>query len=111
MEAETEVPLRLDTLENELAALSESDSALDTRISTAERQIERHTTRLDTLDELQAGLATDLTGVSDESRRQVELLRSMELLSRARLFLYQANYGLARDGSRNHTSRPVRRRD
>ena len=31
-----------------------------------------------------------------ELERQINLLKSMELLSRARLFLYQSNFGLAR---------------
>ena len=36
-----------------------------------------------------------MTAGSAELATQVTMLRSMELLSRARLFLYQANYGLA----------------
>jgi hypothetical protein len=34
--------------------------------------------------------------VSTEMERQIDLLKSMELLSRARLFLYESNFGLAR---------------
>ena len=41
---------------------------------------------------LQAGIAAN----QDSVGRQVSMLRSMELLSRARLFLFEADYGLAR---------------
>ncbi len=95
-EADLEVPGRLDAVEGDLAALLDTTDSLDGRLGTIERQIDRHTTRLDSLGELQTALSADLGAVSDEATRQVDLLRSTELLSRARLFLFQANYGLAR---------------
>jgi hypothetical protein len=35
------------------------------------------------------------SNASAELNRQIKLLKSMELISRARLFLYQSNFGLA----------------
>ncbi len=54
-------------------------------------RIEDLTTELQRLD----GLETDLGDLGERLDREVAVLRSMELMSRARLFLYQANYGLA----------------
>ncbi len=43
----------------------------------------------------QAELETGNQSMDAELQRQVKLMRGMELLSRARLFLYQSNFGLA----------------
>jgi hypothetical protein len=93
---------RITEMESQLAAVNlhvrsltgtEGDVALQLdQIATAVNDVGR---RLDDLDAITAGLANR----ADESQatfvREVDILRSMELLSRARLFLYQANYGLA----------------
>ncbi|MDH5422802.1 MAG: hypothetical protein OEY55_13445 [Acidimicrobiia bacterium] len=88
-EAEAGMPERLTAIES-------AQQDLDTQVTTMASQIDDHTNRLDDLDMIQAGLTAGLVDANAETVRQVELLRSMELLSRARLFLFQANYGLAK---------------
>ena len=88
-EAEAGMPERL-------AAIESAQQDFDTQVATMASQINDHTARLDDLDTIQAELTAGLNDANAETVRQVELLRSMELLSRARLFLFQANYGLAR---------------
>ncbi len=87
-EAEAGLPERLDAIESAQADLDAQVSAIMTRIAD-------HTARLDELETIQSDLVAGLDTATAETIRQVELLRSMELLSRARLFLFQANYGLA----------------
>ncbi|MDH3308174.1 MAG: hypothetical protein OEO77_11730 [Acidimicrobiia bacterium] len=94
--ADAGVPERLTAIDEAIAELTANQSSTDSRLDSVDRQIAGHTERLDSLDTIQADLAAGIEGASAEASRQVEVLRSMELLSRARLFLYQANYGLAR---------------
>ncbi len=88
-EAEVGMPERL-------AAIEAAQQDFDAQVGSMATQIDDHTARLDDLDTIQAELTTGLDTANAETVRQVELLRSMELLSRARLFLFQANYGLAK---------------
>ena len=44
---------------------------------------------------MQSELQVQNEATSAELQRQINLLKSMELLSRARLFMYQSNFGLA----------------
>jgi len=93
--AENVVPDRLTSVEEAIAALVASQADLDTRLGSAESLIAGQTAQLAILDDVQKALEGDLAATSTAAARQVSLLKSMELLSRARLFLYQANYGLA----------------
>ncbi|NNF63408.1 MAG: hypothetical protein HKN07_04040 [Acidimicrobiia bacterium] len=93
--AEAVVPDRLLSLENGLADVVETQAQFDDRMASIESAIAGHTRQIDTLDELQATLSADVAAGSAELATQVTTLQVMELLSRARLFLYQANYGLA----------------
>lgn len=94
-DAEADFPGRVATLEDEIATVMTAQSDFDSRLSGIEGQIADSTTRLGTLEELQATVTAEVEAAGGESIRQLGVLRSMELLSRARLFLYQANYGLA----------------
>lgn len=89
------MPERLANAETTLSELSETldDVAADTRA--LDRLVADHTSRLDAIETAQAALIADQTASDAETIRQFGLLRSMELLSRARLFLYQSNFGLA----------------
>lgn len=69
---------------------------LDMRVSDLEKEIAAHTQTLTALDEMQKQLADQGEAANAELDRQVNLLRAMELLSRARLFMYQSNFGLAK---------------
>lgn len=69
---------------------------LGLRVDGLEQEIAAHTQMLAALDEMQKKLAEQGAAASAELSRQVDLLKSMELLSRARLFMYQSNFGLAK---------------
>lgn len=69
---------------------------LGMRMNDLEKEIAAHTQTLAALDEMQKQLADQGEAANAELDRQVNLLRAMELLSRARLFMYQSNFGLAK---------------
>ena len=90
-------------LQNKLAGLdtaqgqnNESFMELDKRIDELETEIAARTESLDALERMQAEIQTQNEAASAELERQIKLLKAMELLSRARLFMYQSNFGLAR---------------
>lgn len=89
------LPERLATAESSLAELSETVDELAGSTRAIDRMVTNHTNRLDALEEAEAALALRQEVTETETVRQIGLLRSMELLSRARLFLYQSNFGLA----------------
>lgn len=90
-------------LQNRLEAVeagqSQNDKALgelDGRLSEVETQIAAHTKSLTALEKMQSELQEQDEATSVELQRQINILKAMELLSRARLFMYQSNFGLAR---------------
>ena len=88
----TDLRARLDAVATGQAQQAQSLTALDGRMGQVEAQIAAHTQALAALDQMQSTLqATDA-----ETARQIRLMKAMELLSRARLFLYQSNFGLAK---------------
>lgn len=109
---------RLTALENQLTLKTEALSELQSDILTLEQTLEEQTTSLAHLDELEIALqdldkqiaqdsvssdvitqmltAIDHTPKMEELRREVRLLKAMELLSRSRLYLIQNNIGLAK---------------
>jgi hypothetical protein len=86
---------RLSALEAEQARQAESFTNMDQRLSEIETEIAARTESLETLEQMQATLQSQSEESSAELERQLNLLKGMELLSRARLFLYQSNFGLA----------------
>jgi uncharacterized coiled-coil protein SlyX len=56
--------------------------------------------RIDDLDTLADTLGEDLVTSRTDAATAVQVLRATELLGRARLFMFQANYGLAADDMR-----------
>jgi hypothetical protein len=87
---------RLDTLESVQNEQDGTLTELDQRVIDIETEIAARTESLAALERLQAELETQNEEVSAELERQIDLLKSMELLSRARLSMYQSNFGLAR---------------
>jgi hypothetical protein len=81
-EALKELGSRAEMLETEVSAQNRSLAALG-EIQTA-------------LVKMQAEQQADKLALNSELDRQIKILRGMELLSRARLFLYQSNFGLAK---------------
>jgi hypothetical protein len=59
-------------------------------------EITTRTESLAALEKMQSELQAQNTANAAELDRQINLLKGMELLSRARLFMYQSNFGLAR---------------
>ncbi len=83
-----EIELQITQLVDDLDGVRGTQDDLSGSVDALGVRIEELTTELQRLD----GLETDL---GDRVDREMAVLRSMELMSRARLFLYQANYGLA----------------
>ncbi len=85
----------LDTVNDDLTIVSDTATSNTARLDDIDTLIADQTTRLDDLDDLAATLGTELEVETSSIALEIDFLRSTELLSRARLFLYQANYGLA----------------
>ena len=104
-----DIDTRLEGLESATTELDTSAAASEARLDGAEAgqvlvmerlddledQIERQTLRIANLDELASTLGSDQELANSIAAQQVEVTRAAERMSRARLFLYQANYGLA----------------
>jgi len=87
---------RLNALEMGQSQNTDSLTELDNRVDGIETEIEARTQSLSALEKMQSELQAQNEETSAELDRQINLLRAMELLSRARLFMYQSNFGLAR---------------
>jgi predicted RNase H-like nuclease (RuvC/YqgF family) len=87
---------RLETFETVQNQHDGSLNELDQRLIDIETEIAARTESLAALERLQAELEEQNQAVSAELERQINLLKAMELLSRARLSMYQSNFGLAR---------------
>lgn len=87
---------KIAAIETRQTRQAESLTDLDTRMNAVETGIVEHTESLAALDEMQVMLQARDESTTAELERQVDLLKAMELLSRARLFMYQSNFGLAK---------------
>ena len=87
---------RLEAFESAQDQNAESFNNFDQRLVDIEKEITASTESLATLKRLQSELDEQNQAVSAELERQIDLLKAMELLSRARLSMYQSNFGLAR---------------
>jgi uncharacterized coiled-coil protein SlyX len=92
---------RLATAEAALGKQAETITGLAGRIQTAEEGIARHTKQLAALDEIQAEYLKNNDASLTRIDGQIRLLKAMEMLSRARLFLYQSNFGLAKQDAQS----------
>lgn len=101
LEAEAlELRNRIASLESGAATLGADLDATSGRVDDLVPVIEGHTEALELLDAQQAALAGRVDADSVEAAIGIDVVRSMELMSRARLFLYQSNYGLAAEDVR-----------
>lgn len=87
---------KLDAVQTEQAQHAQTLSDLTGDTQKINEQIAKHTQSLAALEQAQSALQTQNDATDAEVARQVSLMKSMELLSRARLFMYQSNFGLAR---------------
>ena len=87
---------KLGTLETVQNGHDGSLTELDKRLSDIETEITARTKSLTELEDMQSKLQEQNDANAAELDRQINLLKAMELLSRARLFMYESNFGLAR---------------
>lgn len=87
---------KLGTLEDAQSQQERSLAALDERMLDIETEITARSESLAALEDLQTEIEAQNQVISAELERQINLLKAMELLSRARLSMYQSNFGLAR---------------
>ena len=91
----------IDSLQTQLNGLQTQLNGMNTRVDAAEKTIEAHTASIAKLDEMKIALeqemATQNNSVMITLKREIMLTRTIETLSRARLYLSQSNFGLARE--------------
>jgi hypothetical protein len=87
---------KLGTIETVQNGHDGSLTELDKRLSGIETEIGARTQSLTALEKMQSELQAQNDANTAELDRQINLLKGMELLSRARLFMYESNFGLAR---------------
>ncbi len=87
---------KLKTLETAQSQNAQSLTKLDQQMTKIETEVDAHTKSLAVLEKMQSELQAQDEATSAELQRQINVLKAMELLSRARLFMYQSNFGLAK---------------
>ncbi len=87
---------RLETMEAGQNQNGDTFTELDQRLSEIEAEINARTESLATLEQMLSDLEGQNEAHSVELERQINILKAMELLSRARLSMYQSNFGLAK---------------
>jgi hypothetical protein len=99
-EMATQQAADLATTSAQVSRLRTELSSLETRVGAAESTIDDHDAAIGRLEDMQAtleqALAEQRSEVLADLDYQVKLARAVELLSRARVYLSQSNFGLAR---------------
>jgi septal ring factor EnvC (AmiA/AmiB activator) len=87
-------------MEAEIASLQTQLNEMKTRVDALESSVEAHTLSIQKLEEMQAALETELltnnSTVLLELKQEVMYTRVLDILARARLYLAQSNFGLAK---------------
>ena len=88
-------------LEGKVATLQTQLDEMNGRVGSIESSIEVHTTSLDQLKEMQTTLEGELTQKNDtvllKLNHEIMMTRALDMLGRARLYLAQSNFGLAKE--------------
>ncbi len=88
-------------VETEVKALQTQLDETNSRVDALEKSIEAHSASLTKLDEIQATLESEIQTSQDETllelKNEVIFTRALDMLGRARLYLAQSNFGLARE--------------
>jgi hypothetical protein len=91
---QTQLTVEVDTLQTQL-------DETNNRVDAVEKSIEAHTASLTKLDEIQSTLENEIQTSQDktllELKHEVMFTRALDMLGRARLYLAQSNFGLARE--------------
>jgi len=95
-QALVDLQARLDAVATGQAQHAQALTELDGRVNGIETQIAAHTQSLAALEQMQSTLQAVDEATNAQLEHQIGLMKSMELLSRARLFMYQSNFGLAK---------------
>ena len=88
---------RLEAMEDGQDQNGESFTEMAQRLNELEEEINTRTESLGTLERMVADLEGQSDANSVELEQQINMLKAMELMSRARLSMYQSNFGLARE--------------
>jgi hypothetical protein len=88
-------------VEAEVKALQAQLDETNSRVDSLEQSIAAHSASLTKLDEIQASLEEKIQTSQDETllqlKHEVMFTRALDMLGRARLYLAQSNFGLARE--------------
>ncbi|CAG1003160.1 hypothetical protein ANAEL_03127 [Anaerolineales bacterium] len=88
-------------VEAEVKALQAQLDETNSRVDALEQSIEAHSASLTKLDEIQSSLEEKIQTSQDEAllqlKHEVMFTRVLDMLGRARLYLAQSNFGLARE--------------
>ena len=91
---------RVGELETRIENLQTELSEMDTRVGAIETSIETHTESIEKLESMQIILEQEAEAQTNSVmiilKREIMLTRAIETLSRARLYLSQSNFGLAK---------------
>lgn len=92
---------RITHLEIQISALQTQQSDLETRLSAVENTIESYSASIQKLEDMQSTIENQLQENNDkvlvELKHEVMLARAFDMLGRARLYLSQSNFGLAKE--------------
>lgn len=95
-----EIKGQLTELSNQVNGVNAQIEDTAARIEALDQSIEAHTASLKQLEEMDAALATRIQQTNDLTllalKNEVALTRVLDLLARARLYLSQSNFGLAK---------------
>jgi len=93
--------VQIDSLASEVKTLQTQLDETNSRVGALEKSIEAHTASLSKLDEIQATLEDEIQTSNDQTllqlKHEVMFTRALDMLGRARLYLAQSNFGLARE--------------
>lgn len=91
---------QIEKLETEISALQAQVNDMNTRVSALETSIEAYSVSIQKLEGMQAELDAQLQTNNDkvllELKHEVMTTRALDMLARARLYLSQSNFGLAK---------------
>ncbi|KXK12841.1 MAG: hypothetical protein UZ14_CFX002002079 [Chloroflexi bacterium OLB14] len=101
IEPTQENTIRINEMENQISAVQTQQSDLDARLRAVENSIESYSASIKNLEDMQASIENQLQENNDkvliELKHEVMLARAFDLLGRARLYLSQSNFGLAKE--------------
>ena len=91
---------QIKTMEAEIETLQTQLDEMNSRVSALEGSVEAHTASIEKLEEMQTALETQLeenqNAVLLELKQEIMFTRALDVLARARLYLAQSNFGLAK---------------